>query len=189
MTSSYRGSSPRMRGALTSWVQTSWQNGIIPADAGSTSGLDSDYYDNMDHPRGCGEHDFGTAQHCPGFGSSPRMRGAPPANNRIHIVCWDHPRGCGEHPCSPHSSLSFAGIIPADAGSTTADSVRAALNKDHPRGCGEHPLATTAQAPMKGSSPRIRGALSGSSRPRKLQRIIPADAGSTTATGMYPRGT
>ena len=39
------------------------------------------------------------------------------------------------------------------------------------------------------SSPRMQGALPSAENHSKHYRIIPADAGSTTATGIYPSGT
>ena len=50
------GSSPRMRGARTKPIIYMSQNGIIPADAGST--IPQAFFKQLvkDHPRGCGEH-------------------------------------------------------------------------------------------------------------------------------------
>ena len=91
------GSSPRMRGAPVEWCQLVVFDGIIPADAGSTSSLPQRRSASMDHPRGCGEHgsELGVALRV--WGSSPRMRGAP-------------------H--SARSTGMALRIIPADAGST-----------------------------------------------------------------------
>ena len=50
--------------------------GIIPADAGSTNLRRYPYCHDVDHPRGCGEHDFITPHSLRRTGSSPRMRGA-----------------------------------------------------------------------------------------------------------------
>ena len=50
------GSSPRMRGARDIWSPNAHTRGIIPADAGSTSGDATLSNSRMDHPRGCGEH-------------------------------------------------------------------------------------------------------------------------------------
>ena len=86
-----------MRGAL---VLTFWLNRelrIIPADAGSTLTDSPARQDNMDHPRGCGEHHPTYMLHPNTKGSSPRMRGAL----RILLLVGTVLR-----------------IIPADAGST-----------------------------------------------------------------------
>ena len=53
------------------------QDGIIPADAGSTDPKDVILTLNGDHPRGCGEHWEGIIVFMQTTGSSPRMRGAP----------------------------------------------------------------------------------------------------------------
>ena len=71
------GSSPRMRGARERLQQGSSGLGIIPADAGSTLGVQLGYYGTGDHPRGCGEHSPDATAKPRERGSSPRMRGAP----------------------------------------------------------------------------------------------------------------
>ena len=50
------GSSPRMRGALSSLRVEDVADGIIPADAGSTYIDRYGIVHTKDHPRGCGEH-------------------------------------------------------------------------------------------------------------------------------------
>ena len=92
--------------------------GIIPAYAGSTTGL-SIYNDSKgDHPRVCGEHLASRSHVCAEPGSSPRMRGA-----RTRKRC----------------ARVYRGIIPAYAGSTTRDMNINPHRGDHPRVCGEHP--------------------------------------------------
>ena len=51
------GSSPLVRGALVPVRHFHEAHGIIPARAGSTSGLPSALLASGDHPRSCGEHD------------------------------------------------------------------------------------------------------------------------------------
>ena len=75
----------------------------------------------------------------------------------------------------------WRGIIPADAGSTIGLCVRIIDSQDHPRGCGEHDHPVGSAERPRGSSPRMRGALLLKHLLRVLVRIIPADAGSTTA--------
>ena len=94
---SQQGSSPRMRGAQIPPVGLAVAQGIIPADAGSTLLVSPMISLSRDHPRGCGEHVPAVPELGPGWGSSPRMRGA----RRL--------------PCHRHTD---PGIIPADAGST-----------------------------------------------------------------------
>ena len=87
------------------------------------------------------------------------------------------------------------GIIPADAGSTSVLELRQRLAPDHPRGCGEHRARPRFQSYFPGSSPRMRGAQRLQNSGMNANRIIPADAGSTTeaaltelVTGDHPRG-
>ena len=111
------GSSPRMRGARRWCHDRTQQEGIIPADAGSTGQRTLAKWIPKDHPRGCGEHMApGTDNQCR-LGSSPRMRGAH---------------------CSSLIQPGNSRIIPADAGSTHLWLLGPVLFVDHPRGCGEH---------------------------------------------------
>ena len=91
------GSSPRMRGALVLPVVHVRLAGIIPADSGSTSAPAEEAAITRDHPRGCGEHDFTLYLDGTAGGSSPRMRGAPFFEPPTGTGDVDHPRGCGEH--------------------------------------------------------------------------------------------
>ena len=94
---SLRGSSPRMRGALSARLQMTGQTGIIPAYAGSTFPRLITLYVARDHPRVCGEHCVLNPACGNLVGSSPRMRGA-------RMV--------------PDECIDPDGIIPAYAGST-----------------------------------------------------------------------
>ena len=87
------------------------------------------------------------------------------------------------------------GIISADTGNTGSGSWSRSLTEDHPRGCGEHETAFHTVNREEGSSPRMRGAPSGAGGHGGGDGIIPADAGSTDATGPdaatcpdHPRG-
>ena len=93
------GSSPQMRGALSTGIDKGMPARIIPADAGSTSLPWRNPWRRKDHPRRCGEHWVVELVTVSPGGSSPQMRGAR------------HARRQGEH---------STGIIPADAGSTFA---------------------------------------------------------------------
>ena len=136
------GSSPRMRGALKSWLRLRLSRGIIPADAGSTGRLYPGEREPQDHPRGCGEHQNGNVKIRVRKGSSPRMRGA---HHDSDIIILTHR------------------IIPADAGSTSIFGSWPGRRRDHPRGCGEHDAGRGHQFRRQGSSPRMRGALSSAS--------------------------
>ena len=148
--------------------------GIIPADAGSTSGKASCRFPSKDHPRGCGEHGVWRPHRLHGIRSSPRMRGA-----RV-----------GHVPEPP-----VLRIIPADAGSTGLICRPNSLAEDHPRGCGEHDSLDFNRVYIVGSSPRMRGALARCWCFGLSRWIIPADAGSTSkmwcmgsARRDHPRG-
>ena len=73
-----------------------------------------------------------------------------------------------------------ARIIPADAGSTSSGMDLSDTCGDHPRGCGEHVQVLAVEAHAEGSSPRMRGAHVIYVRGSAGERIIPADAGSTS---------
>ena len=86
-------------------------------------------------------------------------------------------------------------IIPADAGSTKSCRLSKVDHTDHPRGCGEHQSQPIRKDRAQGSSPRMRGAQPDPGVQKFQQRIIPADAGSTSvspcrraATRDHPRG-
>ena len=153
------GSSPRMRGALLVQAERADQVGIIPADAGSTMRWNGRTRKTRDHPRGCGEHSSNVLSMLGDKGSSPRMRGAL------------HPRIA--HQLGP-------GIIPADAGSTWTSTSTTWRSPDHPRGCGEHGYPYLRFSSSSGSSPRMRGAPGQPAWALVDNRIIPADAGSTS---------
>ena len=70
-------------------------------------------------------------------------------------------------------------IIPADAGSTGHRPVGSGGGGDHPRRCGEHASVKFDVLDAPGSSPQMRGALYPTSQKYNINRIIPADAGST----------
>ena len=174
-----RGSSPQMRGALFWTGEGTREDGIIPADAGSTGFFAVLKCWCADHPRRCGEHIFHRLLLFFVAGSSPQMRGA-------------HDQACADRQCPR--------IIPADAGSTTNRFPQHQDHGDHPRRCGEHflPLgfrdAGCLDHPRRcgehygsggpngknsGSSPQMRGAPDGDPQGEDAGRIIPADAGST----------
>ncbi len=171
---SAEGSSPRMRGAQRALDHVVGSVGIIPADAGSTRRCRSLLCRPGDHPRGCVEHyrpDQGPGS---AAGSSPRMRGAQNPGPGLLGHPW---------------------IIPADARSTLGYFVSCFLLGDHPRGCEEHWIDHRLSSHTAGSSPRMRGALERWLYSDVQLRIIPADAGSTSAKSSdmavsadHPRG-
>ena len=91
------GSSPRVRGTLRDGLGSCLHAGIIPACAGNTAYVLSAFSSSRDHPRVCGEHELPELRQAAIRGSSPRVRGTPPAQP---------------------IRLLLAGIIPACAGNT-----------------------------------------------------------------------
>ena len=152
------GSSPHVRGALVQDFLQGLSTGIIPACAGSTTGVAASAKVTRDHPRMCGEHGRLATMPCRSPGSSPHVRGA----QRLE-----------------RQSCSLSGIIPACAGSTPTATRPSREPRDHPRMCGEHPLVTSSASPSAGSSPHVRGARHHLHKIATRHGIIPACAGST----------
>ena len=71
------GSSPHMRGTLTTVSLLMPIRGIIPAYAGNTLRPFTELVRVRDHPRICGEHRFYRLCRLAAEGSSPHMRGTP----------------------------------------------------------------------------------------------------------------
>ena len=136
MTTSCRGSPPRVRGkpgrAHPSWCSS----GITPACAGKTIRYSSQNLRCRDHPRVCGENRFRSEQHAITKGSPPRVRG------KQHLR---------------RDSLGREGITPACAGKTSRRPWASCRSRDHPRVCGENPHGAHAKCRRKGSPPRVRG--------------------------------
>ena len=131
------GSSPHVRGAQFRGEFVDHLVGIIPACAGSTTGVAASAKVTRDHPRMCGEHGRLATMPCRSPGSSPHVRGA----QRLE-----------------RQSCSLSGIIPACAGSTSWETLRRSSIRDHPRMCGEHSVKHNAKGNDQGSSPHVRGA-------------------------------
>ena len=161
----FKGSSPRVRGARGRQGRAQRVPGIIPACAGSTCPIKSNSRAAGDHPRVCGEHAAERAAAEVWAGSSPRVRGA-----RVLLA----------------QDLRGDGIIPACAGSTTGRATCTYQPRDHPRVCGEHPDYIDTKQKKKGSSPRVRGALTLSVASLMCSGIIPACAGSTSRLRALP---
>ena len=153
------GSSPHVRGALVQDFLQGLSTGIIPACAGSTTGVAASAKVTRDHPRMCGEHGRLATMPCRSPGSSPHVRGA----QRLE-----------------RQSCSLSGIIPACAGSTSWETLRRSSIRDHPRMCGEHSVKHNAKGNDQGSSPHVRGARRRQQDHPGSQGIIPACAGSTS---------
>ena len=70
-----RGSSPQVRGPLYCPARNPYRNGLIPAGAGTTCGLEQGYGARRAHPRRCGDHQSGQGFFSGLVGSSPQVRG------------------------------------------------------------------------------------------------------------------
>ena len=152
------GSSPHVRGALSTPEVEFPARGIIPACAGSTAPTSCHLRRGRDHPRMCGEHIVQSVTSICAPGSSPHVRGAPTTQGIVGDTY---------------------GIIPACAGSTGR--IYAGLQQagDHPRMCGEHNPSDDSHVDASGSSPHVRGAPPVFRPPVSTLGIIPACAGST----------
>ena len=203
----FDGSSPHTRGALVGREFGEDVVRIIPAYAGSTMAGVLITGVLPDHPRIRGEHDPAALPADQPGGSSPHTRGAParPPRNRLPVP--DHPRIRGEHKSvnisvntfegsSPHTrgaleDASVGGlrdrIIPAYAGSTPASPDRTTPSRDHPRIRGEHKNVHISVNTFEGSSPHTRGAPHTVGGDEVGGGIIPAYAGSTTASASALR--
>ena len=80
------GSSPRVRGTHTLDLTSLNDVGIIPACAGNTSHCIGCPSVRRDHPRVCGEHHSSIMSSAFRRGSSPRVRGTPPARTRRAVA-------------------------------------------------------------------------------------------------------
>ena len=130
------GSSPHTRGAPPPEDLLQYNNGIIPAYAGSTGGGGRSGRDRADHPRIRGEHLPRRICSNTIMGSSPHTRGALRAR---------YPRACRWR------------IIPAYAGSTVEVAGREPFgggSSPHTRGAPPH---RRNRAPPRLDHPRIRG--------------------------------
>ena len=111
------GSSPRMRGKLSSTDAFFRFSRLIPAHAGKTHGNARASAGSAAHPRACGENAAALPAAEPRLGSSPRMRGKP-----MFLATW----------------LMLIGLIPAHAGKTIRASDGRGILRAHPRACGEN---------------------------------------------------
>ena len=109
------GSSPRVRGRRAGTVFPAERVGLIPAGAGQTSAATTAAMAVAAHPRGCGADGLRTRRMVSRSGSSPRVRGRPPAAAPAH---------------------RDAGLIPAGAGQTSISTWPSRTGWAHPRGCG-----------------------------------------------------
>ena len=110
------------------------------------------------HPRGCGAERDAVARHASEQGSSPQVRGRPPA------------------PCPRAVSPR---LIPVGAGQTPRTAEDTSQPRAHPRGCGADKGPKDNATELWGSSPQVRGRLRRRRRRRLGPGLIPAGAGQT----------
>ena len=148
-----------MRGQAQRSRRRRYNDGITPADAG-TSMLGEDNVSNLeDHPRGCGDKFHLYLLWLQLKGSPPRMRGQV---------------------SSLQSAVGGHRITPADAGTRTEEQWHIPWLPDHPRGCGDKLMTFITAMGVFGSPPRMRGQVSRDKTPFALTRITPADAGTSS---------
>ena len=111
------GSSPRIRGELSSCGVVLAGSGIIPANTGRMGGVGSPNEDGRDHPREYGENTGTTREALRRSGSSPRIRGES---------------------VQDLFRLLNVGIIPANTGRMCRCQVFLRARRDHPREYGEN---------------------------------------------------
>ena len=90
------GSSPRVRGKVSSSYLFDFARGIIPAGAGKSSRPDGHQPSRWDHPRGCGEKSLAGDALPSARGSSPRVRGKECPAERGVLVGGIIPAGAGK---------------------------------------------------------------------------------------------
>ena len=152
------GSSPRVRGKLTGFVDHTVKKRLIPARAGKTYCHRSEHGCMGAHPRACGENSTWKKLTLKAAGSSPRVRGKQPHRFR---------------PGTEHR------LIPARAGKTQGQQHRRQDVAAHPRACGENYFSIWSDGVNYGSSPRVRGKQLIPHIARVRCRLIPARAGKT----------
>ena len=210
----WRGSSPHARGARQRPEADHGLLRLIPACAGSTSGLTPMTFaivGSSPHARGAlglqQRLDLGvglipacagSTRWCPagrrGSRAHPRMRG------EHRSVSWIHTSPAGSSPHARGARVRWcchdrrAGLIPACAGSTSSAGAVVSGAWAHPRMRGEHHFPSASRDSGPGSSPHARGALLGADSLPWCFRLIPACAGSTSPApeptadpGAHPR--
>ena len=169
----FKGSSPRVRGKRPGIPPAGTAHGLIPACAGKTRSIARLRAPSAAHPRVCGENSWLPSETSTTLGSSPRVRGKPPAQRpQRHQVR----------------------LIPACAGKTPARPGTRRAPSAHPRVCGENSTKPDGVYLTWGSSPRVRGKREDLRRQHVRVRLIPACAGKTSSRlrstrthGAHPR--
>ena len=159
------GSSPLTRGKQDPGSAQNQQNGLIPAHAGKTRGLQRVQTLVEAHPRSRGENGGLHYQGLEGGGSSPLTR--------------------GKHANASMSGM-LSGLIPAHAGKTRPRSRPCPSQPAHPRSRGENSFDRSCRCTAHGSSPLTRGKLSDELAYEHNGGLIPAHAGKTHFVTRQP---
>ena len=201
ISTSNRGSSPRVRGKRLGQEHVAGGEGLIPACAGKTLRSGRRLWPVWAHPRVCGENHGGGVRGRGVRRLIPACAGKTRGGAHLLQPGPAHPRVCGENWMSlqassemPGSSprvrgkppqlclrVAIGGLIPACAGKTQACCRSCLLSPAHPRVCGENPLGGADISTMRGSSPRVRGKLLSRRDAISPARLIPACAGKTSS--------
>ena len=155
------GTSPRMRGKLSSNSAVGARRRNIPAHAGKTIRGQHGLQQREEHPRACGENCLPRSCAPHQGGTSPRMRGK-------HGGVFE-PESGGRN-------------IPAHAGKTVATRRCSLARWEHPRACGENYQRFYPPRGFLGTSPRMRGKQRWSTGLISWSGNIPAHAGKTFST-------
>ena len=161
------GSSPRVRGKLSSSASAVASRRLIPACAGKTGSISVRTAVPRAHPRVCGENFLSIVLSCRLRGSSPRVRGKPRYDTH---------------------HMYRLGLIPACAGKTDVRCDPSRKISAHPRVCGENEAHCFGRALGIGSSPRVRGKRRAIAEHPHKPGLIPACAGKTSPALLTSRG-
>ena len=150
------GSPPRVRGKAARRTPDGRKPGITPACAGKSANVAESIKQYGDHPRVCGEKNFGTGAPSLAAGSPPRVRGKGYRHDE---------------------AAKRVGITPACAGKRHRCVSVIVHARDHPRVCGEKMTNSLAGQESLGSPPRVRGKVPAVSVICVCDGITPACAG------------
>ena len=173
------GSSPRVRGTRVPASGNRAVARFIPACAGNSpwSGAGGDHHSV--HPRVCGELCRSAAASAPSVGSSPRVRGTPPASSIEARRCRFIPACAGNSPGVRPLRGRARGSSPRVRGTRRHDPRRGRDERFIPACAGNSGDNGRDDLRCAGSSPRVRGTLSRHRRRRRARRFIPACAGNS----------
>ena len=177
------GSSPLVRGQPELVLDPVERVRIIPARAGPTGRRSCRWSWRADHPRSCGANADQRMAVDDMNGSSPLVRGQPPAGLSAISPRGSSPLVRGQRWRHQYRSVHER-IIPARAGPTSWLRWSRRVKPDHPRSCGANAHGLAPFVSRSGSSPLVRGQRSGMRLNRLTRRIIPARAGPTYSKRM-----